>query len=130
MTDGTLVRNPESARPNYAEIIVRTINGSVTSNYVKDIRRVAREGKPELDIDPVLGVRIVPRELVMGPSVDAPIGLRIFGPRLGVGFADLTVMREQADRLEALLRKQPGTWDNYDTWGSSAYQLHIDVDEK
>jgi len=124
-----LGRNPESTRPNYAEIVVRTINGSVTSNYVKDIRRVTREGKPELGIDPILGARIVPRELVMGPSVDAPIGLRIFGPRLGVGFADINVMREQADGLKVILRKQPGTWDIYDTWGSSAYQLHVDVDE-
>lgn len=124
-----LGRNPESARPNYAEIIVKTTSGSVTSNYVKEIRLVSREGHSNLGIEPVTGSRIIPRELVMGPSVDAPIGIRIFGPRLGVGFADLTVMREQADRLEALLRKQPGTWDNYDTWGSSAYQLHIDVDE-
>jgi multidrug efflux pump subunit AcrB len=124
-----LGRNPESARPNYAEIVVRTTSGLVTSNYVKEIRRVSREGHKNLGIEPVTGARIIPRELVMGPSVDAPIGIRIFGPRLGVGFADLTVMREQADRLEALLRKQPGTWDNYDTWGSSAYQLHIDVDE-
>ena len=124
-----LGRNPESARPNYAEIIVKTTSGLVTSDYVKEVRRVSREGYPNLGIGPVTGARIIPRELVMGPSVDAPIGIRIFGPRLGIGFADLTVMREQADRLNVLLRKQPGTWDNYDTWGSSAYLLHIDVDE-
>ena len=124
-----LGRNPESARPNYAEIIVKTTSGLVTSKYVQDIRRITREGDSKLNVEPVTGARIIPRELVMGPSVDAPIGIRIFGPRLGVGFADLSVMREQADSLEALLRKQPGTWDNYDTWGSSAYLLHIDVDE-
>ena len=124
-----LGRNPESPRPNYAEIILKTANGRVTSKYVKDIRRVTREGDSKLGIEPVTGARIIPRELVMGPSVDAPIGIRIFGPRLGVGFADLNVMREEADELKAILRKQTGTWDNYDTWGSSAYQLHIDVDE-
>ena len=124
-----LGRNPESPRPNYAEIIVKTTSGLVTSNYVKEIRHVTREGHTELGIEPVTGARVIPRELVMGPSVDAPIGIRIFGPRLGVGFADLNIMREQADALEAILRKQPGTWDNYDTWGSSAYQLHIDIDE-
>jgi multidrug efflux pump subunit AcrB len=124
-----LGRNPESPRPNYAEIIVRTTNGLVTSNYVKDIRRITREGDTSMDIAPVTGARVIPRELVMGPSVDAPIGIRIFGPRLGVGFADLNIMREQAEGLKAILRKQPGTWDNYDTWGSSAYQLHIDIDE-
>ncbi len=124
-----LGRNPESARPNYAEIVVKTTSGRVTSDYAKEIRRVAREGKPVLSLEPVAGARIIPRELVMGPSVDAPIGMRIFGPRLGVGFADLNVMREEAEKLKEILRRQPGTWDIYDTWGSSAYQLHIDVDE-
>ncbi len=124
-----LGRNPESTRPNYAEIVVRTTDGRVTPDYVKDIRRIAREGDPVLGIDPVSNARVIPRQLVMGPSVDAPIGIRIFGPRLGAGFADLRVMREQSDRLEAILREQPGTWDVYDTWGSSAYQLHIDVEE-
>ena len=76
-----LGRNPESARPNYAEIIVKTTSGLVTSDYVKEIRHVSREGHPNLGIEPVTGARIIPRELVMGPSVDAPIGIRIFGPR-------------------------------------------------
>ena len=124
-----LGRNPESSRPNYAEIVVKTTSGLVTSNYVKEIHRISMEGHKDLGIEPITGARIIPRELVMGPSVDAPIGIRIFGPRLGVGFADLTVMSEQADRLEKLFRKQSGTWDIYDTWGSSAYQLHVDVDE-
>ena len=75
------------------------------------------------------GARIIPRELVMGPSVDAPIGVRIFGPRLGVGFADLRVMTELSDGLKDLLRRQPGTWDVYDTWGSSGYELAVEVDE-
>ena len=123
-----LGRNPESARPNYAEIVVRTTSGMVTSDYVKEIRRAAKEGNSALDIEPVTGARIIPRELVMGPSVDAPIGFRIFGPKLGVGFADLKVMQEEADQLKEMLRKQQGTWDTYDTWGSSAYQLDIDVD--
>jgi len=124
-----LGRNPESTRPNYAEIVVSTTSGQVTAGYVADIRRAAMEGDPALGIEPLTGVRVIPRELVMGPSVDAPIGIRIFGPRLGAGFADLRVMREQSDRLKALIRKQPGTWDVYDTWGSSAYELRVDVDE-
>ncbi|GJQ60724.1 MAG: efflux RND transporter permease subunit [Candidatus Scalindua sp. AMX11] len=124
-----LGRSPESSRPNYAEIVVKTTDGRVTSNYVKEIRRVTREGSSRLGLDPVTGARIIPRELVMGPSVDAPIGFRIFGPKLGVGFADLKIMRELGDQLKTILREQSGTWDTYDTWGSSAYQLHVDVDE-
>lgn len=124
-----LGRNPESPKPNFAEIVVKTTSGYVTPGYAQDIRRVAREGDPGLDISPVANARVIPRELVMGPSVDAPIGIRIFGPRLGVGFADLTILKEQADKLKAILRNQAGAWDIYDSWGSSGYQLSIDVDE-
>ncbi len=124
-----LGRNPESPKPNYAEIILKTSKGSVTSAFAKELRHAARNGNSELGIEPVTDARIIPRELVMGPSVDAPIGIRIFGPRLGAGFADLNLMRKQADALKAILRKQPGTWDHYDSWGSSAYQLHVEVDE-
>jgi multidrug efflux pump subunit AcrB len=59
--------------------------------------------------------------------VDAPIGLRVFGPRLGTRFADLDLMREQADGLKRLLREQAGTWDVYDAWGSSSLQLDVDI---
>ena len=37
-----LGRNPESSKPNYAEIVVRTTDGRLTSDYVNEIRRVVR----------------------------------------------------------------------------------------
>lgn len=122
-------RNPESARPNYAEIVVRTTEGRLTPDLVSDVRRIARDGDAKLGIDPVLGARVIPRELTMGPPLDSPIGIRIFGPRLGVGFADYGVMNAQADRLEDILRNQPGTWDVYASWGSPGYELEVDVNE-
>ena len=120
-----LGRNPESPKPNYAEIVVRTSDGAFTGDYASAVRRIAREGDAELGLEPVLGARVIPRQLVMGPVVDAPIGLRVYGP----GFADLPLLHEQADKLKDLLRVQPGTWDVYDAWGSDGYQFSIDVDE-
>jgi multidrug efflux pump subunit AcrB len=124
-----LGRSPEPTKANYAEIVVRTTEGLYTGDYAKAVLRTTRQGDPERGLEPVAGARVIPKQLVMGPVVDAPIGIRIFGPRLGAGFADLEVMRREADELADVLRAQPGTWDIYDTWGSSAYQLHVKVDE-
>jgi multidrug efflux pump subunit AcrB len=120
-----LGRNPESPKPNYAEVVVRTTEGRLTDEYSKEVRRIAREGDSELGLEPVLGARVIPRQLVMGPVVDAPIGLRLYGPQ----FADLNLLHEHADKLKELLRAQRGTWDVYDSWGSDGYQYSIDVDE-
>jgi multidrug efflux pump subunit AcrB len=87
------------------------------------------EGDPSRDIDPVVGARVIPRELAMGPPVDAPVAVRIFGPRLGAGFADPRLMADQAKELQDILRARPDTWDVFDSWGSWGYQLDVQVDE-
>jgi multidrug efflux pump subunit AcrB len=124
-----LGRNPETGKFNFAEIVVRTTEGRFTGDFTEEIQRVVQEGDVTLGLDPVTGARIIVRQLMMGPVVDAPIGIRIFGPRLGAGFADINVMRERASALAAIFRKRPDTWDTYDSWGSDGYQLRIDVNE-
>ena len=124
-----LGRNPETGKFNFAEIVVRTTDGIYTGDYTDEIQRIVEEGDEELGLEPVTGARIIVRQLMMGPVVDAPIGIRIYGPRLGAGFADIAVMREQAEELAAIFRNRPDTWDIYDTWGSDGYQLRVDVEE-
>ncbi|MFG0319979.1 MAG: efflux RND transporter permease subunit, partial [Planctomycetota bacterium JB042] len=124
-----LGRNPEPPRTNFAEVVVRTTEGRFTPGFVEELTRITLEGDPERGIDPISDARVIPRELMMGPVVDAPIGIRIYGPRLGAGFADPVVMRAQAAALKQLLRDAHGTWDVHDTWGSPAYQLRVEVDE-
>jgi multidrug efflux pump subunit AcrB len=124
-----LGRSPESPKPYYGELVIRTTDGLLTDGYAQDIQRVVLEGDDSLGIEPIAGARIIVRQLMMGPVVDAPIGLRIFGPRQGENFADIDVMREQVEKLKGLFRDQPGTWDVYDTWGARSYQLDVDVDE-
>jgi len=124
-----LGRNPETAKLNYAEVVVRTTDGAFTEGYADAVHRIATEGDKELGLAPVTGARVIVRQLMMGPVVDAPIGIRIFGPRLGAKFADLDVMHAQSEGLKAILRRHPGTWDVYDTWGSSAYQVDLQVNE-
>ena len=120
-----LGRNPEPPKPNFAEILVRTTNPWSTPDLARRVRDVAENGDAALGIEPIIGVRVIPRELEMGPAVDAPIGIRLSGS----GFADMKTLRGFAGRLKGIVRKHPAAWDVYDTWGSPGFQLRVDVDE-
>lgn len=120
-----LGRNPESPKPNFAEIVIGSSEARFTPGFAEDIQRVALEGDAELGVQPVAGARVIVRQLMMGPSVDAPIGIRIYG----TGFADIPIMREQGDRLKRLFEQRRDCWDVYDTWGSPGYRARIAVDE-
>lgn len=116
--------SPESRKPNYAEIVVRTTDASFTPELVRRLREIAEHGDESLGLKPVIGARVVPQELLMSPSAD-PVELRVYGP----GFADMATLRGFADRVKDMIRKYPGTWDVSDSWGVSGYQLEVDVDE-
>jgi multidrug efflux pump subunit AcrB len=115
---------PESRKPNYAEIVLRTTAASYTPELVRRLREIAEHGDESLGLKPVIGARVVPQELLMGPSAD-PVELRVYGP----GFADMKTLRQFADRVKGMIREYPGTWDVSDSWGVSGYQLRVDVDE-
>jgi len=119
-----LGRNPEPRMPNYAEILVRTTDPRFTPHLVGRLREVCQQGDKELGIEPIAGARIVPRELFLGPSSD-PVEIRVFGP----GFADLRKMRGIAEQVKDMLREQGGTWDVNDSWGTTGYQLRVQIDE-
>lgn len=116
--------DPESQRSNFAEILVRTTDGRLTPGFAKDLREACEKGNKELGIEPVVGARIVPIELFLGPSSD-PVEIRVIGP----GFANMQQLRNAADEVRDLVRHHPGTWDVNDSWGVSGYELRIDADE-
>lgn len=114
---------PEPPAPNFAEILVRTTDGRFTPQYAQDVRRVVELGDDSLKAQPLVGVRVVPKELPLGPPAD-PVTLRI----VGNGFADMKKLRDIANRVNEMVRSQPETWNVNDSWGVSGYQLAIDVD--
>ena len=116
---------PEPENAAYAEILVRTTEAKFTPNLVRRVREIAERGDDALGLKPIVGARVVPQELQLGPSED-PVEIRV----VGSGFADMTTMRRFADRVKALIRETPGTWDIGDSWGISGYQLRVDVDEE
>lgn len=124
-------RSPEAAKPNYAEILIRTTDPNYTAQLASDLGRVSLDSaaQKKLGLEPLTGMRVIPRELWLGPGVSSPIGFRITGTGFeDPGFASIEKMHEIADQLKDLLREQPGTWDTHDNWGASGYQLLVDVD--
>jgi multidrug efflux pump subunit AcrB len=116
--------DPESRSANFAEILIRTTDPLFTPDLARRVREVAEQGDESLGLKRVVGARVVPIELFLGPSKD-PVEIRVFGP----GFADMKTLRGFADRVRAMIHDAEGTWDINDTWGVTGFQLRIDVDE-
>lgn len=116
--------SPESSKPNYAEILVRTTNGQLTPDFVDDIRKAAERGNADLGIEPVINARVVPKEMALGPPAK-PVELRLFGD----GFADINTMRRLGNDLKRIVADQTETWNVFDTWGASGLLLKVDVDQ-
>ncbi len=115
---------PESPKPNFAEILIRTTDGLMTPDYASDVRRVCEQGDAALGIAPVTGARVIPKELGLGPPSD-PLVFRVMGD----GFADVEKLREISNKLKQVVHRQPETWNVHDSWGTSGYQLSINTDE-
>ncbi|MEM7455985.1 MAG: efflux RND transporter permease subunit [Planctomycetota bacterium] len=116
--------DPEPQSRNFAEILVRTTDGRYTSDFAYRVREVCERGDAELGIDPIVGARIVPVELALGPPAD-PLLFRI----VGNGFADPAVLRRAANRLKEIVNEQPETWNVSDSWGVKGYQVLVNVDK-
>ncbi len=116
--------SPEPKSRTYAEILVRTTDSSVTTHYAQRVREIAERGDEELGIQPIVGARVVPVQLALGPPAD-PLVFRVAGN----GFADPTILRSAANHLKQLVEAQPETWDVNDSWGVDGYQVRVDVDQ-
>ncbi|EMI42607.1 efflux RND transporter permease subunit [Rhodopirellula sp. SWK7] len=115
--------SPEPKNRSFAEILVRTTDSSVTPQFVERVREVAERGDAALGLSPVVGARVVPVQLALGPPAD-PLVFRISGN----GFADPAILRTAADRLKRIVDAQRETWDVSDSWGIDGYQIRVAVD--
>ena len=62
--------DPPSPASNVAEILVRTTDGKLTNGFIDDVRIAAESGNPELGIEPIAGVRVIPKALSLGPPAE------------------------------------------------------------
>lgn len=120
-----LGRNPQPTQSNYAEILVETTDPVLTHGFAQEIRRTALTGREDLGIEAISGARVIPRILTLGPPVDAPVGLRLYGS----GFADMEIMRRYAHRIKLVVQDDVGTWDVTDSWGAQVCELRLDVNQ-
>lgn len=116
---------PEPKSRSYAEILVQTTDAATTKRYAQRVREVAERGDDSLGILPIVGARVVPVRLALGPPAD-PLVLRIAGD----GFADTAILRKAANQVERLVAQQPETWDVNDSWGVDGYQIRVDVNQE
>lgn len=114
---------PEPPAPFTIEMLVRTTDGRFTPQYAADVRRLAEIGDESLGLKPVVGARVTPVELPLGPPTD-PIVIRVSGD----GFADMAKLRSIAGDVEKLVRARAEAWNVTNSWGASSYQLAVDVD--
>jgi multidrug efflux pump subunit AcrB len=113
---------PEFIKPNFAEVLIQTTDGKLTHEFAESLRNAVQEGSRELGITPIVGARVVPIELLLGPPAD-PVVLRVVGD----GYADMTQLRSAAYQIKAMIDSDPDTWDVNDSWGASSQQLYVDV---
>lgn len=115
--------DPEPPQSNYAQIIVNTTSPEVATQYVREIRLAAQYGDPHRSIEPIVGARVVPAMLTMGPPIETPIGIRIYGQ-------DPQKLHAVSDELKEILRTADGTVDVHDTWGAQSPQVNVEIDQE
>ena len=109
--------SPEPPTSNYANLLVRTTDAKHTASLVADLRAELAGQVP--------GARILVSELGLGPPLDSPIAVRIYGNGPAT---DLPQLRQQATRLADIMRATDGTYDVHDLWGNLGSELYVDVD--
>ncbi len=119
-----LAWDPEPTTRNYAEILVRTTDGRYTNDFAERVREVCERGDKDLGIKPIVGARIVPVRLALGPPAD-PLLLRV----IGNGFADINTLRKTSHQLEQIVNAQPETWNVNNSWGVNGYQVGVEINE-
>lgn len=120
-----LAVSPPSRASNVAQLLVRTTDGKYTAGLIDDIRRVSFEGDKRLKLKPIVGARIVPKALSLGPPAE-PVVIRIEGQ----GFADIPKLREISREVASIVCEDPRVWDVNDSWGIDGYEIDLDIDDR
>lgn len=105
--------SPEQRQANYAQLIIRFADKHDTSSVVGPLQRVLSAK--------VAGARVDVQQIESGPAVGMPVAIRVSGE-------DIDVLRGAAEKLKAILRKQPNAERLRDNWGTDNFTLKLDVD--
>ncbi|MEM9395614.1 MAG: efflux RND transporter permease subunit [Pseudomonadota bacterium] len=103
-----------SSEPSFAQALVTTTSPDVTARILAPLQTQLTAAHPE--------ARILVRGLIQGPPVEAPIELRVVGP-------DLRTLREEGERLRAVLQTVPEITTVRANLEGGAPKLEVNIDE-
>ena len=107
-----LTQEPEYDYPYFAFLLVNTTHARHTETLAQELRaRVARLHQARVTVD----------LFFLGPPIKDPIAFRLSGP-------DAALLRRQAGQMVRLFDETPGTRGAYSNWGSTGYQVAVEID--
>ena len=106
--------NPEPPSPNYAFMLVNTTSYDAIDDHIARIEDFTFERFPDLTS--------TVEKLELGPPIEAPVQIRVFGRDPGVLFAIV-------DQVKAKLQTIPGARNLSDDWGSRTKKLLVKVNQ-
>jgi len=105
--------DPERQQLNYAQILVEVADKHFTNEFVGPLQTALSREVP--------GARVDVRQLETGKPVGIPVSIRISG-------ADIGVLHQLSNELQAILRSQPNATRVRDDWGEPAMTVRLKVD--
>ena len=104
----------EHGAPNYTSLVVNTETIEDVDRVIPATEAFLNENMPDTRADVL--------RLEHGPSVGAPIQVRISGP-------DMDILYSLRERIAGVLAEEKGIMDVWDDWGEWSKKMIIDVDQ-
>ena len=104
---------PEPPAANYAQLLLQFTHSEDTNRLVGPIQDALSSR--------VAGARIDVRTVETGPPTIIPVSMRILGD-------DARVLREEGDKLQAILKTSPFAINVRDNWGNDAIRTRLEID--
>jgi multidrug efflux pump subunit AcrB len=105
---------PEPPAANYAQLLLQFHHSEDTNPLVRPLQDALSSR--------VAGARIDVRTVETGPPTIIPVSMRILGD-------DGRVLREQAEKLQAILKTSPFAINVRDDWGNDAIRTRLEIDQ-
>jgi multidrug efflux pump subunit AcrB len=105
--------SPEMQQLNYAQVIIE-VNDKHDTNHLIGLMQQALDER-------VPGARIDVRQLDTGKPITMPVEIRISGD-------DMTALRQEAEKVKAILRATPYAERVRDDWGEESFAVKLQTD--
>jgi multidrug efflux pump subunit AcrB len=105
---------PEPRAPNYAQLLLQFSHSEDTNRLVGPLQQALSSR--------VAGARIDVRTVETGPPTIIPVSMRVLGD-------DARVLREEAEKLQAIVKASPFAINVRDDWGNDAIRTRLEIDQ-